>query len=245
MKHAITLTFAMVACSEPAQRSAFDPEASAQRQSQSIPSPAFEEDQTADAAEAVAFVPEAEPEPEVAGMDEPEVISDDAVDSEPVAEPMNLKTVTVRSGESLDRLSKWSDSSVEEIATVNQLEISAPLVPGQVLQIPIADQEAFDSSRDGALERRLERYLASNGGLAGIEGYTVRTGDTAWGIAKHIAGVPSWVLAAFNADRGLDHLSVGDTLYLPIMTQVADNEEPMDELNSDVLAAAPEGLIMD
>lgn len=245
MKHVITLTFAMVACSEPTQRSAFDPEATARRQSQPIPSQSVEEIRADEIVDSVAFSTEPSPEPEFQEMEEQEVTSEDTVDAEQDSKELNLSTVTVRSGESLDRLSKWSDSSVEAIAIVNRLEISAPLVPGQVLQIQISDQEAFDSSRDGALELRLERYLASNGGLAGIEGYTVRTGDTAWGIAKHIAGVPSWVLAAFNADRGLDHLSVGDTLYLPIMTQVADNEEPMDDLNSDVLAVAPDGMIMD
>ena len=107
----------------------------------------------------------------------------------PVA--LDAAAVTVRAGESLDQLSRWSAASVEEIAAQNGLEITAPLVPGQVLRIPMADREAFEASRSGALESRLERYLAANGGLAGIEGYTVRTGDTAWAIAKHVAGVPA------------------------------------------------------
>ena len=91
----------------------------------------------------------------------------------------------------------------------------------------------------------MERYLSANGGLAGIEGYTVRTGDTAWAIAKEIAGVPSWVLAAFNSDTSLDRLSVGATLYLPIMTHVADAEQPMDELSLDGVDVPVDAGIMD
>jgi hypothetical protein len=45
-------------------------------------------------------------------------------------------------------------------------------------------------------------------------------------------------LAAFNADKSLDHLSVGDTLYLPIMTHVVDNEMPMDDLSEEVFLSA-------
>lgn len=226
MKHAIPFLFAAVGCSQPPPHSsAFDPQAAADRR--------------------VASVPPLTPPPEVVlaeavapSIHEPEHPSDEskALDSPAVSDaPVALEAaaVTVRAGESLDQLSRWSAASVEEIAAQNGLEITAPLVPGQVLRIPMADREAFEASRSGALESRLERYLAANGGLAGIEGYTVRTGDTAWAIAKHVAGVPAWVLAAFNAGSSLDHLSVGATLYLPIMTSVAAVEEPMDELPSD------------
>ena len=227
MKHAIPFLFATVGCSQPAHHSAFDPQAVTDARIESAPplspmpesvlsavEPAFESpDRPVD--ESVPSDHRPGEEPEIA-------IGEDA-----------FTAVTVRSGESLDRLSRWSAATVEAIAARNALEITATLVPGQVLQIPIADREAFEASRSGALESRLERYLAANGGLAGIEGYTVRTGDTAWAIAKHVAGVPAWVLAAFNAGESLDHLSVGATLYLPIMTHVAEAEEPMDDLPSD------------
>ncbi len=233
MKHVLTLTIAMIGCSEPAQRSAFDPQSTAERASAQ---PEHTVIRSGDASASHELV-----EDPVEGS-VGEAVEDFSIPDEPVAlgGGATYSTVTVRSGESLDRLSRWSGASVEELAALNELEITSPLIPGQVMEIPIADQEAFDASRNGELEKRLERYLASNGGLAGIEGYTVRTGDTAWAIAKQIASVPSWVLAAFNPDRSLDHLSVGDTLYLPIMTQVADNEEPMDDLSIEVLAEAPD-----
>ena len=229
MKHAIPFLLATVGCSQPLQHtSAFDPQAATDARLESVP-PAS---RTSDSVLSAAVEPPGKgPEGPV---DHPNA-SDHRADDHPAVALGEgaFVPVTVRSGESLDRLSRWSAASVEEIAARNALEITAPLVPGQVLQIPIADREAFEASRNGALESRLERYLASNGGLAGIEGYTVRTGDTAWAIAKHIAGVPAWVLAAFNAGESLDHLSVGSTLYLPIMTPIAEAEEPMDDLPSD------------
>lgn len=230
MKHAITIMFGMMGCSEPTQRSAFDP-------------------RSAEPAVSAASVEEAliqsAPETEIQSGDAV-AVSEEAVfeevaiaeEPQPTVEAETLSSFEVRAGESLDRLSRWSGSSVETLAALNGIEITAPLIPGQVLQIPVADSEAFTASRDGAFEKRLERYLSSNGGLSGIEGYTVRTGDNAWAIAKQIAGVPSWVLAAFNADKSLDHLSVGDTLYLPIMTHVVDNEMPMDDLSEEVFLSA-------
>ena len=229
MKHAIPFLFATIGCSQPPPHtSAFDPSASANARVE--PSPPLPSAPEPDLAEAVASAVEETDHP-VGAPNASDHRSDH--DSSSVLGKDALTAVTVRAGESLDRLSQWSSASVEAIAARNALEIAAPLVPGQVLQIPIADREAFEASRSGALESRLERYLAANGGLAGIEGYTVRTGDTAWAIAKHVAGVPAWVLAAFNAGESLDHLSVGATLYLPIMTQIAEAEAPMDELPSD------------
>ena len=229
MKHAIPFLFATVGCSQPPHpTSAFDPPAATDARLESVP-PAS---RTSESILAAAVEPPGEGP--AGTVDDSNASDDHSDDDSAVALGGDaFIAVIVRAGESLDRLSRWSAASVEEIAARNALEITAPLVPGQVIQIPIADREAFEASRNGALENRLERYLASNGGLAGIEGYTVRTGDTAWAIAKHIAGVPAWVLAAFNAGESLDHLSVGSTLYLPIMTPIAEAEEPMDELPSD------------
>lgn len=239
MKHAFTLLIATVGCSQPAQRSAFDPKPVAQ------PSP----DVPLSGGSGLAASVEHDTAVETEEFHAVEMTSVQPPQKSETATPLeamkDVSAVTVRAGESLDRLSRWSDASVEEIAALNAIEITAPLVPGQILAIPIADRESFESSRNGALELRLERYLAANGGLAGIEGYTVRTGDTAWAIAKEIAGVPSWVLAAFNGDASLDHLSVGATIYLPIMTHVVDAELPMDEISVEMVEVNLEADLMD
>ncbi len=239
MKHAFTLLIATVGCSQPAQRSAFDPKPVAQQPP----------DSPLSGGSGLAASVEHDTAVETEGSNAVDMTSVQplrkAETSTPSEAMEDVIAVTVRAGESLDRLSRWSDASVEEIAALNAIEITAPLVPGQILAIPIADRESFESSRNGALELRLERYLAANGGLAGIEGYTVRTGDTAWAIAKDIAGVPSWVLAAFNGDASLDHLSVGATIYLPIMTHVADAELPMDEISVEMVEVNLEADLMD
>jgi LysM repeat protein len=137
------------------------------------------------------------------------------------------ETVVIRSGETLDAFARWTHTTVEEIASINHLDVREPLVPGRPLWLPITDPESFAATREGAFERRIDRFLSRRGGLAGIEGYTVVTGDTAWAIARDTAEVPTWILAAFNPDRALDELQVGDTLYLPVLTHVADAEEDL------------------
>ncbi|MGB0639963.1 MAG: LysM peptidoglycan-binding domain-containing protein [Myxococcota bacterium] len=134
-------------------------------------------------------------------------------------------SLVIRTGETLDAFARWTQTTAEEIASLNGMGVREPLIPGQTLLVPMSDTESFAAAREGAFERRIDRFLSRRGGLAGIEGYTVVTGDTAWDIARDIADVPTWILAAFNPDRSLDHLQVGDTLYLPVMTHVADVQE--------------------
>ena len=76
---------------------------------------------------------------------------------------------------------------------------------------------ALETARSADVEQRLARFMDQKGGLAGIAAHQVRTGETGWDIARRQAGVPVWVLAAFNVDKDLGRLSVGETLYLPIM----------------------------
>ncbi|MAY79640.1 MAG: hypothetical protein CL930_02545 [Deltaproteobacteria bacterium] len=134
-------------------------------------------------------------------------------------------SVVIRNGETLDAFARWTQTTAEEIASINNMNVRDPLIPGESLSLPVSDSETFEATREGAFERRIDRFLSRRGGLAGIEGYTVVTGDTAWDIARDVADVPTWILAAFNPDRSLDHLQVGDTLYLPVMTYVADAQE--------------------
>jgi hypothetical protein len=127
--------------------------------------------------------------------------------------------VRVRPGESLHHFAQWANTTVEQIADFNEMDVTDPTYPGMALMLPMGeDQRAqLETIRNTDVEQRLARYLDRKGGLAGIAAHKVRTGETGWDIAKTKASVPMWVLAAFNTNKNLSHLSVGDTLYLPIL----------------------------
>lgn len=127
--------------------------------------------------------------------------------------------VRVRPGESLHHFARWANTNVEHIADLNEMDVTDPIYPGMALMLPMGeDQRAqLETTRNTDGEQRLGRYLDRNGGLAGIATHKVRNGETGWDIAKTKAGVPMWVLAAFNANKNLSHLTEGDTLYLPVL----------------------------
>jgi len=127
--------------------------------------------------------------------------------------------IRVRPGESLDHFARWTDSTVETIADFNELEVTAPLYPGMGLMLPLDESQraTLEQARNADIEQRLARFIDQRGGLAAIAAHQVTTGETGWDIARKTAGVPVWVLAAFNTDKDLGRLAAGDILYLPVM----------------------------
>ncbi len=167
-----------------------------------------------------------------------EASSGDVVAFEDLPLPRSA-TVEVRAGENLVLLARWAGTSVEAVAELNGLDVSEPLYPGQSLLLPTEDEaadEALVSSREDFAQARLDRYLERRGGLMAVEEHRVRTGETAWGIARSQLGIPTWVLSAYNPDTDLDSLSIGERLMVPVLSDtVAEAEpestpvEPMDE----------------
>jgi len=159
--------------------------------------------------------------------------------------------ISVISGENLVMLAEWAECSVEELAAVNDLDPRDPLIAGQSLKIPAVDEGAFmafEAARNGATDRRLERYLSRRGGLVGVDEHRVRTGETAWGIAHDQAGIPTWVLAAFNRGEDLDRLSIGERLRVPVLGDTVVDAATVDEAGDAVeedLAAETEETVED
>ena len=138
----------------------------------------------------------------------------------PVELPRHVD-VEVRSGENLVLLARWAGTSVEAVAELNGLDISDPLYPGQSLLLPTVDEVADEGllgSREAFAEARLERYLERRGGLMAVEEHRVRTGETAWAIARDQHGIPTWVLEAYNPEADLEHISIGERLVVPVLS---------------------------
>jgi len=140
--------------------------------------------------------------------------------------------ITIRTGENLVGIASVAGLSVEDLVEANGIDARHALRPGQELRIPLDDDlaHAFAEARDFARADRLDRYMAGRGGLVGVESHAVRTGETAWGIAREQAGVPVWVLTAFNPDTGLDSLGIGQRVKVPVF---ADSVASIDEASSE------------
>ena len=160
----------------------------------------------------------------------PEELRPEEVPASPLVLPPTIE-ITVRHGETLVVLAGQAGCLAEELATLNGLDVSGALRPGQPLLLPVdrVDGETLRSKRDEALAARLDRYLRARGGVAGVRTHRVRTGETAWAIARDGADLPTWVLAAYNPDVDLDRLRIGDSLQVPVLAELvaeADSTQP-------------------
>ncbi|RME27109.1 MAG: LysM domain-containing protein [Deltaproteobacteria bacterium] len=127
-------------------------------------------------------------------------------------------TITVRPGESLHLLASLASVTPEELASLNGMEVTDPLVAGARIAVPVGPlgPDGLDEARRAAARERLDRYVAARGGEVGRTLRQVRTGETAWSIIHDDADIPMWVLAACNPDVDLDRLRAGDLLVIPL-----------------------------
>lgn len=129
-------------------------------------------------------------------------------------EPSGTVTIVLRHGETLDQLARQTGATVEALAALNGIPVRTELRAGTRLTVPATDD--LDERRDAAMDLRLTYFLEAHGGLVGVATRDVKTGDTAWAIARQ-EDVPAWVLAAFNRDADLGRIAAGDTLFLPVI----------------------------
>ncbi len=176
--------------------------------------------------DAVALV-DATPITEVAPLaaDPPVVVPDigDTAEVEPLYAFYEL-----RHGETLAHFARWSGIPVEEIAEASGLDLAGDYSVGTAIRIPIHSvdtQLAVDERRETHRTRRVETYLASRGGTVGTDFFTVRTGDTAWSIARDAQGIPVWMLEAYNPSVDLDKLQPGQDLLVPVIADIVVDAE--------------------
>ncbi len=175
------------------------------------------------------------PEPELPGVDAP-------------ATEGGGHEVQVRPGESLVRLAGWTPMNAEDIAEYNGISVQGTLYPGETLRLPLTAEEVVDleRSRTSYQDARLERYLGKRGGLVGVDGHRVGTGETAWGIARAYGELPMWVVSAFNSSVDLDRLRIGDVIHLPVLgdtVTLTSVDEEILEVDGESAGRAPESEV--
>ncbi len=145
-------------------------------------------------------------------------------------EPVPTRIFELRHGENLHIFAKWSEVPVEDIAELSGLDLAGDYPVGTEVALPVegVDIVAVESAREAHWLARIDGYLESRGGETGTDFYTVKTGDTAWGIARESHGIPIWLLAAYNPSISLDSLHPGDKLMVPVTADIVVDAAPAD-----------------
>lgn len=166
-------------------------------------------------------VAEVGPPLEVAPSVEP-VVEETPVPEDPIV------TYTLRRGESLAHFARWAELPVETIADASERGLDEALPVGTIIRVPadVDMRSRIEFRRDAHHERRVEGYLASRGGSLNTTFHVVRTGDSAWSIAKENGRLPVWVVEAFNPSLDLEALLPGQSVMLPVTADMEPAAEP-------------------
>lgn len=153
---------------------------------------------------------------------------------------------TLRRGETLAHYARWSGLAVEDIAHASDLDLDGIYPVGTEVVVPVGGSElsALTAARDAHHTARAEAYLASRGGSRGSTFIAVRTGDTAWSIAKDNEDIPVWLLETYNPAVDLERLRPGQELMVPMLSDgtVAEAEPERSEGVSEEAELASEDV---
>ena len=145
----------------------------------------------------------------------------------------------LRRGETLAHYARWSGVPVEDIAEISELDLEGVYPVGTEIVVPVNAEElaVLTTKRDAHHAACAEAWLASRGGSSGSAFVKVRTGDTAWSIAKDAGSIPVWLLESYNPSVDLERLRPGQQLMIPVLTEgtVAEAEEvSLDEVEAEM-----------
>lgn len=174
-----------------------------------------------------------------AGTDRPA----DTEDGDPAAEDAVAEATpagtrfNLQRGETLAHFARWAELPVESIADASSLDLDGRYPVGTEIRVPLDPQgiARVRAARADHRTARVEGYLARRGGAAGVDAHTVRSGESAWAIARDTHGIPVWVLEAYNPEVNLDRLRPGQSLSVPVLADVTADaaEEPEVDLLAD------------
>lgn len=173
-------------------------------------------------------------EPEPIAFTERVAVSDEPVHSEPAAPTVPTHTFELRRGETLHHFARWSEQPIERIAALSGLSLDGTYEVGTpiVLELNPEDRSRVEARRDSHHQTRASSYLASRG-ASNTDFYTVKTGDTAWTIARTFEGMPVWLLESLNPSADLELLRPGQQLLVPVFNDVTVSvDEPNIEIEA-------------
>jgi LysM repeat protein len=136
--------------------------------------------------------------------------------------------IQVKHGESLYDLAQMSKVNIEALENINGIDLSTPLKGGQRLVIPMTKIALthFQTARKEFVDSRKASYLAKRGGLIEVRPYRVKTGDSAWNISRANGRLPVWFLKSFNPKSNLNRISIGQTIFVPVVGDTVPLEGP-------------------
>jgi len=120
-----------------------------------------------------------------------------------------MTEVTVKRGDSLDKIARANGTTVKEIMRINQLK-NERLDIGQILRVPYGKKKEVAKT---TTKPAAQGTPAAKSAEAGVEYYTLKTGDNPWKVAKQFHVRFDQLLKMNNLDEAkARNLKPGDVL---------------------------------
>lgn len=130
-------------------------------------------------------------------------------------------TIRVEAEETLGHFADWLGiGGPAKLRALNQLRYGRAITVGQRLKLPVQNArmaELFEQRRTD-YHQVLSESLKDHYNLAGIESYTVQSGDSPWLLSARL-GFPVWLLYRLNPVLRTAQLKPGQTLVLPKLSE--------------------------
>ena len=137
-------------------------------------------------------------------------------------------SIVVEPDESLGHYANWLGlRSASSILKLNKLKSSRHVRIGKIIYLPVKKQAQKEQFNQHRLDyhQELQDEFRTRFKIAGVETYTVLSGDSAWSISNK-QGVPLWLLKRYNPKLfGGTQSQPGDTINLPVIETVAGNDK--------------------
>ena len=133
---------------------------------------------------------------------------------------INGKTIfriNVEPEETLRHYADWlALPDVDGLRELNETVIGGTLAIGDVLLLPIASQkqQLFFERRRQEYHRMLVEEFKETFDVVALQAYTIRRGDSVWGIARRF-DLPVWIITRYNPSLRSQALRVGDEIEIP------------------------------
>lgn len=146
----------------------------------------------------------------------------------------DMAEITVSIDETIGHYADWLSIPTWRIRRLNRMRGRSTIHLGQKLNIPVEGSEALEEFA----QRRLEYHMAieedfyTRYKIVDVKHHRIRRGETLWDICNEDGITPLWLFKKYNKHIALDRLSVGTTVWIPVIDEKTEEDLALEAMES-------------
>lgn len=134
--------------------------------------------------------------------------------------------IIVQSEETIGHLAEWLGITPQKLRQLNRMGADANVQVGRKLTVDFSRVSQRDFHRQRLeFHRSLQQGFFAHFKVQGTRNYKVKNGDSIWELCHRRFDLPYWLLARYNKDVNLLHLTPGLEITVPIVTPTLESAD--------------------